>query len=191
VKSKKRVVTVLTGAPILAALLALPGGLPAQGPPLSPAVKQLVPDNYGDHSAPAQPLPYSHKTHATAGLPCQFCHANPDPGRLMTFPATATCMTCHATIAKNKPAIRQLAAFAKSGKPIPWVRVYSVTPGVTWTHQKHLKAGLKCENCHGQVAQLDAVSETTSVTAMAVCINCHAQNNPETTCHTCHGWPSS
>jgi hypothetical protein len=100
-------------------------------------------------------------------------------------------MTCHAAIAKNKPAIRQLAAFAKSGKPIPWVRVYAVTPGVTWTHRKHLDAGLKCENCHGQVAQMDAMSETTSVTAMAVCIHCHAQNKAQTTCHTCHMWPSN
>ena len=107
----------------------------------------------------------------------------------MTFPATSKCIGCHATVLKNKPAIRQLAAFAKSGKSIPWVRVYVVTPGVTWTHRKHVEAGFKCENCHGQVAQMDAVSETTSVTAMAVCIDCHARNKAPIACRTCHLWP--
>jgi hypothetical protein len=172
------------------ALLLVASLLPAQqaAPPSAP--KQLVPANLGEHPAPAQPLPYSHKTHLTVGLQCKLCHTNPDPGKWMTFPATSVCMTCHITIAKDKPAIRQLADFAKSGKTIPWVRVYNVTPGVTWTHRKHVEAGVKCDTCHGQVSQLDAMSETTSVTAMAVCINCHIQNKAPATCQTCHVWPS-
>jgi hypothetical protein len=172
-------------------LLSMASRLAAQQPAPSSAAKQLVPDRIGEHPAPAQPLPYSHKTHLAVGLQCKICHTNPAPGNLMTFPATSTCMTCHVTVAKNKPAIRQLANFAKSGKPIPWVRVYTVTPGVTWTHRKHLDAGLQCENCHGPVAQMDTMSETTSVTAMAVCITCHAQNKAPTTCQTCHLWPSN
>jgi hypothetical protein len=45
---------------------------------------------------PIQPLPFSHKQHAGAlSLDCKMCHVNPDPGELMTYPATATCMTCH------------------------------------------------------------------------------------------------
>lgn len=174
------------------ALLCVAPRLAAQQPAPSPvpAVKQLVPDRIGEHLAPPQPLPYSHKTHLAMSLQCKYCHSNPEPGKLMTFPATSTCMTCHATVAQNKPAIRQLANFAKSGKPVPWVRVYEVTPGVTWTHRKHLDAGLQCENCHGAVAQMDTMSETTSVTAMAVCISCHAQNKAATTCQTCHVWPA-
>lgn len=163
--------------------------LAAQQPATPPAAKQLVSNRYGEHPAPAQPIPYSHKTHVARGLPCQFCHANPDPGALMTFPATSKCMTCHATISRNKPAIRQLAAFAKSAKPIPWVRVYQITTGVTWSHRKHLHAGVNCENCHGPVGEMDAVAETTSVAAMATCIDCHAQNRAPTACRTCHLWP--
>jgi hypothetical protein len=172
-------------------LLLIASKLPAQQTAPSAAPKQPVPANLGDHPAPAQPLPYSHKTHLAVGLQCKLCHANPDPGKLMTFPAASVCMTCHVSIAKDKPAIRQLADFAKSGKPISWVRVYTVTPGVTWTHRKHVEAGLKCETCHGQVSQMDAMSETTSVTAMAVCINCHIQNKAATTCQTCHVWPAN
>jgi hypothetical protein len=172
-------------------LLSAAGALAAQQKqPVAPAAaKQLVPDNYADHPAPVQPLPYSHKTHVTAGIQCQFCHTNPDPGVQMTFPPTASCMACHASVAKSKPAIRKLAGFSKTGKPIPWVRVYGLTPGVVWTHRKHLQAGLQCENCHGAVAQMDALAETTSVTAMGACINCHVQNKASSACRTCHLWP--
>jgi len=180
----------MLAAGAIIALLLIASRAPAQQTAPAAAAKQLVPTNLGDHLAPAQPLPYSHKTHLAVGLQCKLCHTNLDPGKLMTFPATSVCMTCHASVAKDKPAIRQLADFAKSGKPIPWVRVYNVTSGVTWTHRKHVEAGVKCDTCHGQVAQMDAMSEATSVTAMAVCITCHAQNKAPTVCQTCHAWPA-
>jgi hypothetical protein len=192
VKPSKGTIATLAAGQAFAGLLLMAFALGAQQAPL-PATSgaKQVPENYAAHPAPAQPIPYSHKVHLALGLQCKSCHTNPDPGKLMTFPATSTCMSCHATTAKNKPAIRQLADFAKSGKAIPWVRVYAITPGVTWTHRKHVETGLKCETCHGQVSQMDAIAEATSVTAMAVCITCHAQNKAPTTCLTCHVWPSN
>lgn len=154
-------------------------------------VKQEVPDNPVEHQPPEQPIPYSHKTHLALGLPCSTCHTNPAPGNMMTFPATSTCMSCHVSIATNKPAIQKLASFSKSRQPIPWVRVYKVLPGVTWTHRKHLDAGMKCQMCHGQVAQMDRMSEATSVTTMAVCLSCHKEHGAPTACSTCHAWPSA
>jgi hypothetical protein len=71
------------------------------------------------------------------------------------------------------------------------VRVYAVLPGVNWTHRTHLEAGMKCEMCHGQVAQMEVMSEATSVTTMYVCLTCHQQNNAKTACNTCHQWPQS
>jgi hypothetical protein len=65
---------------------------------------------------------------------------------------------CHNTVAKNKPAIVRLAEFAKSQQPVRWVQVYSILPGVQWNHRKHLEAGMKCETCHGPVAQMDAMT---------------------------------
>jgi hypothetical protein len=150
------------------------------------AVKPMVPDNPSPHPAPEQPLPYSHKQHLAFGLECKACHANPDPGKLMTFPETSKCMQCHATIAKEKPAIQKLAAFAASQEPIPWVRVYRVLTGVEWTHRAHLAAGVKCETCHGAVAEMAAMSEVTSVTTMYSCLNCHELNHAKSSCDTCH-----
>jgi hypothetical protein len=176
-------------APLLIAF-----ALNAQQPAARPgntatAAKQEVPDNIADHAAPAQPLPFSHKTHVSRGLQCRQCHTNPDPGNQMTFAATGTCMGCHNTVAKDRPAIQKLAEFAKSGQPIPWVRVYQVTPGVTWSHRKHLDAGMQCAMCHGQVGQLDTMAQTTAVTSMASCISCHQAHRAATTCQTCHAWP--
>ena len=173
----------LTRAALVLLMLAI-GGNAQQ------AAKQEVPDNIAGPVAPAQPLPYSHRTHISRGLQCRQCHTNPDPGAQMTFPAVATCMGCHTSVAKEKPAIVKLAEMAKSGQPIPWVRVYAVTPGVTWSHRRHLQAGMQCVMCHGQVGQLDAMAQTTAVTSMASCVSCHQAHKTNTTCQTCHAWPS-
>jgi Cytochrome c7 and related cytochrome c/Cytochrome c3 len=183
---KKRNIVLITATQVLAALLLIAAGLMAQQTTESQAAKKMVPDNPSEHTPPAQPIPYSHKTHLAAGLECKECHTNPEPGRLMTFPATSKCMQCHVTIAKNKPSIQKLAEFSKSQKSIPWVRVYTVLQGVAWTHRTHLQAGVKCETCHGQVAEMDAMSEATSVITMYSCLNCHELNHAKTACDTCH-----
>ena len=140
---------------------------------------------------PVQPLPFNHKTHLSYQLSCKFCHTNPEPGNLMTLPAAQTCMGCHATVASDKPAIQQLAAFAKSGQPIPWKPVYSVPGFVYWSHRRHLEAGLTCETCHGNVAQMEVISRTTNVTTMAGCVACHRKKEAPTGCETCHESQSS
>jgi hypothetical protein len=175
----------------LTVLLCVAPDATAQQTGAAAAVKQEVPDNPIEHAPPEQPIPYSHKTHLALGLPCTACHTNPAPGNLMTFPATSTCMACHVSIATKKPAILKLAEFSKSRQPIPWVRVYQVLPGVTWTHRKHLDAGMKCQMCHGDVAQMDRMSEATSVTTMGVCLNCHKEHGAPTVCSTCHSWPAA
>jgi hypothetical protein len=150
------------------------------------ATKSMVPDNPSEPKPPLQPIPYSHKTHLAFGLACKECHTNPAPGNLMTFPETGKCMECHETIAKDKPAVQKLAQYARERKAIPWVRVYTVLPGVSWTHRAHLNAGVKCETCHGQVAQMEAMFESTSVTTMYSCLSCHEINHAKTGCETCH-----
>ena len=152
-------------------------------------VTQEVLDNYAAHPAPEQPIPYSHRTHLALGLACETCHAGGRTTALMGFPDPGTCMTCHSAIAADRPSIQRLAAFVASGETIPWARVYEVLPGVTWSHEPHLTAGVACGACHGQVAQLDNMAMTTSVTAMASCIGCHESRAADTACATCHAWP--
>jgi mono/diheme cytochrome c family protein len=147
--------------------------------------------NPSPHTAPEQPLPFSHEKHTTLGLECRSCHTNPAPGAHMTFPATTTCMGCHAGIATDHPAIRKLTQYASSHQQIPWQRVYEILSGVKWSHLTHLQAGVECAACHGNVSKLPAMEEATSVTSMANCISCHqarlVSNGGQ--CVTCHAWP--
>jgi hypothetical protein len=175
---------------IVAAALVLLVTVAVRAQPSLQAAVLEVPENPAPHPAPAQPLPFSHSTHGVTGLQCEICHTNPDPGSQMTFPATSTCMICHGTVATDSPAIIKLAEFARSSQPVPWVRVYQVMPGVTWTHRAHLQAGMRCVMCHGDVTQYDAMAEITSVRAMASCISCHDAHRASNTCRTCHAWPA-
>jgi hypothetical protein len=124
-------------------------------------------------------------------MKCKDCHTNPDPGSQMTFPPTDLCMNCHLAIAKDKPAIKKLAEFAKSKQPIPWMRVYAVPSFVYWSHRTHLEADLKCEACHGPVGQMDVVVQVTNVTTMAGCVDCHREKEASTGCQTCHEMKSA
>ena len=135
---------------------------------------------------PAQPISYSHKTHLALGLKCSDCHQNRDPGEHMGIPEAGKCMACHATIAKEKPAIQKLSAYYRDKQPIPWVRVYEIPATLTWSHRKHLKAGLTCNLCHGDVAQLDVMTRVMNVTTMDGCVGCHKDNQADVSCGVCH-----
>ena len=169
-------------------LLAGASRLPANSAGLAQAqsTQKDVYDTPGPPPAPVQPVPYSHKAHVALHLKCEGCHANPDPGALMAYPATSACMKCHANTAKSKPGVQKLAEYSKSNTPIPWVRVYASLPGTGYSHRKHLDKGMKCEMCHGDVAQMDAMSEVKSTTSMGGCIGCHKLHAAATTCVTCH-----
>src|SRR5260370_21906882 len=140
---RKSSVTAAIFVRALIVLLCFSGAVFAQKTPKPHAAKLMVPDNPSEHPAPEQPIPYSHKQHLALGLQCKECHTNPEPGKLMTFPATERCMQCHVTIAKDKPSIQKLTQYSKSQQPITWVRVYTVLTGIQWSHRRHLEAGMK------------------------------------------------
>lgn len=172
--------TLVTAFALIVMLVILPaGGWPKD---------YIVPDNAARTPAPVQSLPFSHQAHVSAGLDCLFCHTGQKES--MTFPETGTCMTCHATLAADRPAIRRLREFHEAGEPVPWVRVYMVGEGVTWGHEQHIAAGVQCENCHGEVGSMRVMSEVKATRAMATCIACHEARGAPTACTTCHAWPT-
>ncbi len=138
-----------------------------------------------EHHIPEQPIPFSHKQHMALGLKCKDCHANPDPGEIEGIPAASKCMLCHVSIAKDKPAIEKLKAYADRKQAIPWVRVYQIPSYVDFSHRAHVDAGVKCEKCHGSVAARDALWKETDI-GMGGCIACHRQNRVSTACTFCH-----
>jgi Class III cytochrome C family/Cytochrome c7 and related cytochrome c len=141
--------------------------------------------------APPQPIPFSHKTHVSVGMQCDYCHQVPDPGIDVSIPASAQCMQCHVSIDTDHAAIKALSEFDKSGKPVPWSRVYTVPAWVFWNHRTHLQAGVKCESCHGEVGGMDEMKVVTDVTVMKGCVDCHEERGAPTGCAACHEDKSS
>jgi hypothetical protein len=132
-----------------------------------------------------QPIAFSHKLHAQQKLECTICHENADPGEGMSIPDAELCMSCHQAIATEKPAIKQLAQFAREKKAIPWFRIYSLPAFVFWSHRTHLAAGQPCTACHGKVTEMDVIRPT-NVTTMDACVDCHDKKDANTGCATCH-----
>jgi hypothetical protein len=139
-------------------------------------------------AAPEQPLPFSHKTHTgTAKLVCADCHPAPAKfGDEMGFPPAGKCMACHILIAKDRPAIQKLAQFAARKQAIPWVRVYRLANFVFFDHRYHLMNEAHCEDCHGEVASQDAVSDDLGATKMVFCQSCHVKTQANASCTACH-----
>ena len=156
---------------------------PGQTPPGSPNAPR---PQASEAEGPGQPIAFSHKHHAgTLQLPCTLCHTNPDPGEMMTFPATATCMTCHTGIKADSPQIQALAAHDAAKTAVPWVRVYQIASYVNFSHRMHLKAEATCADCHGQVPARERMFREGDIT-MGACMNCHQQKGASIDCNVCH-----
>jgi hypothetical protein len=142
---------------------------------------------FGIRPTPVQPIQFTHKVHLANQLQCVYCHTGVDQGPDATIPGTNFCMTCHIAIATDKPEIKKLAAFQARGEDVPWQRVYGFEPSahVKFNHAPHIRAGVDCATCHGdmtkQTVAVRAVNQT-----MGFCITCHEQKKVPIDCITCH-----
>lgn len=130
---------------------------------------------------PKQPVPFSHKLHAgELGMDCRYCHSNVEKSHEANVPPTETCMNCHNPngpgIAKDKKTLDPIRESFATGKPMEWVRVHKLPDYAYFDHSVHLKAGVGCASCHGNVAQMDVVAQAKPL-SMGWCLDCH--RNPE------------
>jgi hypothetical protein len=142
--------------------------------------------------APEQPIAYSHRLHVSSPkgpqLDCAFCHQNAEQSRYATIPnVTAVCMACHETEKADSPEIQKLAAYSARGEQPPWKRVFWFEPSadVFFTHKPHVKGGIECTVCHGNVPQMDSARREVNQT-MGWCINCHRERQVSNDCYVCH-----
>jgi len=137
-------------------------------------------------AGPEQPVPYNHKHHVgTLKLRCNMCHPNKDPGELMGLPAASVCMQCHQSVKTDSPAIRKLTEYAKSSRPVKWVRVYEIPTYVFFSHRAHAEAKNTCQECHGDVASQELMSKQVNLN-MSGCMSCHKTKNASNDCTYCH-----
>lgn len=135
---------------------------------------------------PVQPVAFSHKVHVgDRGISCVYCHqgVNKTPNALL--PSTETCMDCHRVVKPDSPEVKKVAEAFQAGEGIPWVRVTDLPDFVHFTHARHIKAGVDCMSCHGDVARMDRVHKAKAL-KMGDCLACHHQHKASTDCLTCH-----
>ena len=136
--------------------------------------------------APKQPVPFSHKIHAgTNKIACLYCHSNAERSRHATIPDMGVCMNCHTVVAIDKPDIQILSQTYLTGKILPWVRVHRVPDYVYFSHRWHVAKGIACQECHGQVQNMDVIRQAMPL-KMGDCIGCHRQNKATQECNACH-----
>jgi len=170
----------------------------------------------GPEGSPEQPIPFSHKLHAgELSMDCQFCHNEARNSIHSGVPPVQMCINCHQHIKTDNPNVQKIH-LAYCGEPkctvtkdefgqpvepegakaIPWKKVHDLPDYVNFTHKRHIRAGVDCTECHGQV-QLQGdyewktvthdgkemeIREVTSVMVrestlqMGWCIDCHASH---------------
>jgi hypothetical protein len=139
--------------------------------------------------APAQPIEFSHRLHAGNNeIPCLFCHIYADRSTVAGVPSVERCMGCHSSLTKDTSDIRKLKEYWDQEQPIPWVKVYDLPDYIYFPHKRHVKGGVGCELCHGDVAGMDRVERIPEVRNMVMgwCVNCHRERNQSIDCWQCH-----
>ncbi len=137
-------------------------------------------------AAPEQPIAFPHDVHAgTYKIPCQYCHSSVSKSQFAGIPAVETCMGCHRITGRDLPGVRQLSEYHASGRSIPWTRVHDLPDFVQFTHEPHVRNGVACAECHGQIQEMKAVRQVEPLT-MGWCLECHLEREAPTDCLTCH-----
>jgi hypothetical protein len=127
---------------------------------------------------PKQPVAYSHKLHAgDLGIDCRYCHTNVERSPHANVPATRTCMNCHKLILPESEKLLLVRESYATEKPIEWVRVHKVADYAYFDHSAHLRAGVGCTSCHGNVAEMVEVMQVQPL-SMGWCLDCHRDPGP-------------
>ncbi len=155
--------------------------------PAHRTVGDAVREFFAARPKPVQPIAYTHKVHLANGMQCTDCHVGVDQGPDARIPSVNFCMTCHQVIAVDNPEIKKLAAYRARGEDIPWQRVYGFEPSahVKFNHAPHIRAGVDCTKCHGDM-RTQTVAERKVDPTMGFCVECHKQQNAPVDCLTCH-----
>jgi len=126
---------------------------------------------------PRQPIPYSHKLHAgDLGIDCRYCHSNVEISPVANVPPTQTCMNCHKIILPQSEKLLPVRESWSKQEPIQWIRVHKLPDFVYFNHSAHLNAGVGCADCHGNIAQMEVVTQKQPL-SMSWCLDCH--RNPD------------
>lgn len=124
---------------------------------------------------PIQPVPFSHALHAgQLELDCRYCHAQVERAAVASVPPTQVCMNCHSLVMRDSPNLAVIRDSLSSGRPVEWVRVHKVPEYAYFDHSVHIKAGVGCSSCHGDIRSMEVVTQQEPL-SMGWCLECHRE----------------
>ena len=186
------VVLLVVGAGSLGACgVAPPRGQAASASVFTPAHRttaEAVNAFFGWRPVAVQPIAFPHNRHIEKGLACtEYCHESVTKGPIAGLPSVKTCMICHDSIATDRPLIKTITEYQNKGRDIAWQRVYGYAreSHVRFNHAPHIRAGVDCATCHGDIARQTVAERNVDLT-MGFCVNCHKTRNASNDCLTCH-----
>jgi len=120
-----------------------------------------------------QPVQFSHAHHVGGvGLDCRYCHTSVENSSFAGIPPTKTCMNCHSQIWTNAPILEPVRASFRDNVNLTWIRVNDLPDFVYFNHQIHVRQGVGCETCHGQIEKMPLTYQATTL-LMEWCLDCH------------------
>jgi len=126
---------------------------------------------------PIQPIAYSHKVHAgDLKMDCRYCHSQIEVSPHANVPSTQVCMNCHTLIGSDKPSLKPLFDSWANNIPVKWQRVHKLPDYAYFNHSAHLRAGVACITCHGDVTKEEVITQLKPL-SMGWCLDCH--RNPD------------
>jgi hypothetical protein len=125
--------------------------------------------------APQQLVPFSHQHHVNElGIDCRYCHTSVEDSHFAGIPPIKTCMNCHSQIWAGADMLAPVRDAYKAGKSIPWQRVHRLGDFCYFNHSIHVKKGIGCVTCHGQIDRMPLVRQEHTL-LMEWCLDCHRQ----------------
>jgi len=120
-----------------------------------------------------QPLQFSHAHHVGGeGIDCRYCHTSVERSSFAGIPPTKTCMNCHSQLWTNAPILEPVRASFRDDTNLTWIRVNDLPDFVYFNHQIHIRQGVGCVTCHGQVDKMPLMYQAKSL-LMEFCLDCH------------------
>ncbi len=143
-------------------------------------------------AAPPQPIDFSHQKHTEADIQCLFCHSGAMRSAVASVPSVQKCVGCHQKFVPEKERdqieAEKLMDAWKNGETIRWNRVYDMPDFVYFSHRPHIRNGVNCETCHGDVSNMGSAQAVYNVN-MGFCLDCHRQQERAAQlidCVACH-----
>lgn len=140
---------------------------------IGPWIYVRTPYNQDRGFEAVQPVQFDHRHHVRDdGIECLYCHSGAERSANAGIPATEVCMGCHSQVWSQTAALAPVRASFFSNQPLQWSRVHDLPDFVYFNHSVHVRNGVECAQCHGDVASMPLPRKVESFT-MGFCLDCH------------------